>query len=64
MIEKKIMMFILVFSIFIVLKECLAFLNALLFSNNKINMSIWRELIFGLSISYIFTIIFTGFSLS
>lgn len=59
---KKLMVFILVFSILIVLKEIFSFIIA--YRNNKtLDKSVSKQIILATAISYIFTIIFTGFKL-
>lgn len=54
----KILVFILIFSILNILKEGFMFYKALL--NNHSNMTTKRLWGIGLSLAYIFTIIFTG----
>lgn len=59
---KKLLVFLLVFAILIVVKEI--FLFAAAFKRGEhIDMTITRQVILGISISYIMTIICTGFSL-
>ena len=60
---KKLMVFALVFSALIVVRELASFLMAF-FSNGALNYQPGkgRLIVLGLAISYIFTIIFTGFS--
>ncbi len=62
MLEKKLMIFILVFCIMIVIKEM--FVLFLKFVNSDYSgISIGRQISFAAAISYIITIICTGFSL-
>ncbi len=59
---KKLMVFVLVFSVLIVIKEILSFIMA--FKNDKkLSNSIYKQIILACAISYIVTIIFTGFKL-
>lgn len=67
-IVEKILLFILIFAILIVLKEGINFFlvmrEALKGENERqLNLSTKRLVILGCAISYIFTIIFTGFKL-
>ena len=59
---KKLMVFILVFAILIVVREIGAFTKAFIRSE-QIDMSLSRQIVLASAISYIMTIIFTGFSL-
>ena len=62
MIEKKIMVFILMFAILVVLHYILDIVKA--FRLGTIKERTWKDsVILGISLSYILTIIFTGFSL-
>jgi len=59
----KIAFFVLMFSIIYVLYELIRFIKALVISPENYNMTTLRLIGVGLSLSYILTIIFTGFSL-
>lgn len=59
---KKIMVFLLVFSILIVLREIIEFIKAYK-KDVALNMGVKRAIILGVAISYIITIICTGFAL-
>lgn len=62
MIERKIMVFILMFAILVVIHYILDVVKAFRLGNMKERT--WKDiLILGISLSYILTIIFTGFSL-
>ncbi len=61
MIVYKIMMFILMFTILVVIKDLLSFIISYI-SDERANFSHVRMLCLGLSLSYILTIIFTGFN--
>lgn len=67
LIATKILLFILVFAILIVLKEGINFFlvmrDVLKGEDRKLEMSNKRLIVLGCAISYIFTIIFTGFKL-
>ena len=58
---KKLMIFVLVFSVLVVIREIWNFIVAVI-EGGKYEPSAKRLLWLGLAISYIFTIIFTGFS--
>ena len=62
MIVYKILFFILMFSILITLKNMASVLLSFIF-DEKINFSKTNIVLLGLSLSYILTIIFTGFNL-
>ena len=62
MITLKIMVFFLVFAILIVLREIFDFVIQLV-SNGKYTPGVKRLILAAVAISYIFTIIFTGFKL-
>ena len=62
MIAKKIMIFILVFSILVVIKELFALISKFMNSDYS-EIPIGRQITFAAAISYITTIICTGFSL-
>ena len=62
LIAKKFMVFILVFCILIVLKEIFSLVEAFL-KNEHIKMTLPRQITLAAAISYIMTIICTGFSL-
>lgn len=55
------MVFILVFAITVVIREILSIVGEMRKPEGSYKPSVWRLLLLGLSISYIFTIIFTGF---
>lgn len=59
----KLLVFLLVFAILIVIREVLNFLLVMLSEDKsiKFNLTKKRLIILGVAISYIFTIIFTGF---
>ena len=62
MIERKIMVFILMFAILVVIHYILDVVKAFRLGNMKERT--WKDgVILGISLSYILTIIFTGFSL-
>ena len=62
MIERKIMVFILMFAILVVIHYVLDIVKAFRLGNTKERT--WKDsVILGISLSYILTIIFTGFSL-
>lgn len=62
MITKKIMVFMLMFAILIVIHYIFDVIKKIRFGNTKERT--WKDnVILGLSISYILTIIFTGFTL-
>lgn len=62
MIEKKIMVFMLMFAILIVIHYILDVIKGIRLGSNKERT--WKDnVILGVSLSYILTIIFTGFSL-
>ncbi len=56
------MVFILVFAITVVIREVLSIIRERRRFHGSYKPGAWRLLLLGLSISYIFTIIFTGFS--
>ena len=58
---KKMFLFVLVFAILFLVRE--AFMFYLSFKRGELDISKWRLLGIGLSISYIMTIIFTGFEI-
>ena len=62
LIVKKLMVFLLVFCILIILREIGAFVKSFI-TSERINMSIVRQITLASAISYIMTIICTGFSL-
>lgn len=62
-IAKKIMVFVLVFAILVVLREVLDFIFELTKDNGKYVPTKTRLISAALALSYIFTIIFTGFKL-
>lgn len=62
MITYKILMFILMFSILVVIKDLTSFVISFI-KDEQANFSSWRMLGLGLSLSYILTIIFSGFDL-
>ena len=62
-IATKIMVFILMFAILVVLREISAFVMELMSENGKYDPGKKRLLYLALAVSYIFTIIFTGFKL-
>lgn len=55
------MIFLLFLAIFVLLKEALIFCRAFV-KSELYKISLLREILLGISFSYIFTIIFTGFS--
>lgn len=57
----KILLFVFIFCCLIVLKETFNFVKGII--NAKYEISNKRTLIFGLSLSYIITILITGFTL-
>lgn len=59
----KIAFFVLMFAILHVIWELISFANAVIFNPDKYKMTTLRLVGLGLSLSYILTIIFTGFSL-
>jgi len=61
-IATKILFFFLVFAILNVIREAFSFLMAFL-TDSKYGITTRRLFLLGVSLSYIFTIIFTGFSL-
>ena len=62
MVEKKIMVFVLMFAILVVVHYILGVVKAFRLGNTKERT--WKDsIILGVSLSYILTIIFTGFSL-
>ena len=62
MIERKIMVFILMFAILVVIHYILDVVKAFRLGNTRERT--WKDsVILGISLSYILTIIFTGFSL-
>ena len=62
-IATKIMVFILIFAILVVLREIGAFIVELGSENGRYDPGKKRIIYLALAISYIFTIIFTGFKL-
>lgn len=56
----KVLVFLLMFSILYVLK-CIIDLVIAMKQNTKLKREIWENVSLGVAISYIFTIIFTGF---
>jgi F0F1-type ATP synthase membrane subunit a len=62
-IAKKIMVFLLVFAILFVAKEILNFVAELMKENGRYSPTTARLITLGAALSYIFTIIFTGFRL-
>lgn len=62
MIVSKILFFFLVFAILIVIKEFFFFVGSFV-TNTKMEVNTKRQMILASAISYIFTIIFTGFSI-
>ena len=58
---KKLFLFVLVFAILFLVKEAFLFYRG--FKLGKLDIDKWRLLEVGLSISYIMTIIFTGFDI-
>ena len=61
-IATKILVFFLVFAILNVIREAFSFFMAFL-TDSKYGFTTRRLFLLGVSLSYIFTIIFTGFSL-
>lgn len=57
---KKLMVFLMVFAILNVISNIADFVLAYI-KGEKLEKSLWEKLVLGTSISYIFTIIFTGF---
>ena len=57
---KKLMVFLMVFAILNVISNIAAFVLSYI-KGEKLDRSLWAKLVLGTSISYIFTIIFTGF---
>lgn len=55
------MVFILIFAITVVIREVLSIIREMRRLQGSYKPGAWRLLLLGLSISYIFTIIFTGF---
>ncbi len=62
LIATKFLVFFLVFAILIVVKEVLSFVGSFM-TDRKFEITTTRQILFGMSLSYIFTIIFTGFKL-
>ncbi len=62
-IVKKIMVFVLIFAILFVIREVFDFIVQLSKENGKYTPTTARLVSLGLAISYILTIIFTGFRL-
>jgi len=62
LILKKIMVFLLVFAICVVIRDVLLLVKAFK-SNEKLDRTLKHEIVLGCSISYILTIIFTGFQM-
>lgn len=62
-IAKKIMVFVLMFAILVVLREVFDFVFNFMRENGKYTPSKSRLVYAGLALSYILTIIFTGFRL-
>lgn len=63
LIINKLMVFFLVFSVLIVIREFFSFLFEMIKPNGRYNPSTKRKVIVASAISYIFTIIFTGFGI-
>ena len=61
MIVYKILMFILMFAILVVIKDLTSFIISFI-RDEQANFSSMRLVFLGLSLSYILTIIFTGFN--
>lgn len=64
-ITKKILVFLLIFAILVVVREIVNFVLVMLSEDRAIKFDLTKRrlIILGVSISYIFTIIFTGFKL-
>lgn len=60
----KIMFFLLIISILIVIKETLSLFSKIFIKDDYIRIGIGRQIAYAIAISYIITIIFTGFSLT
>lgn len=58
---RKLLMFLLMMAIFNICREILVFVRAYL-NTTTINLPVHRTILLIVSLSYIFTIIFTGFS--
>lgn len=63
MLLTKLMVFLFTFAILVVLREMFAIYKETRKENGKYAPSIWRMVAVGVAISFIVTVIFTGFSL-